>query len=77
MASTSVPGMRGWGNCIYSARRPWIIPISLGRSAGAFFCGKPGIFAHLWAMQCEQYAHRGDTPHEKLTRLCLNEGSVC
>jgi hypothetical protein len=45
MVSLSIRGMTGWVNpfCL-AMRRPWTRSVLRRRSAGAFFCGKPGGF---------------------------------
>ena len=51
MVSLSIMGMTGWVNPSFLAiRRPWTFSVARRRSAGAFFCGKPGGF-DLWGLR--------------------------
>ena len=59
MASVSVPGMSGWGNCIHRCQAPLHSLRLTGRCQGAFVCwagnhleakrcSPPGAFASVW-----------------------------
>ena len=64
--SLSIMGMTGWVNPFFLAvRRPWTLSVSRRRSAGAFFCGKPGGF-DLWGAPSWGEAQGGETPRVKL-----------